>query len=345
MSRPLFRPGYARLSTYSPGVAPCPIDVSDNTNLFGVPPRAMAALRGLDPEAVTRYPVLYARTLRSAIARYVGARADEVTTGCGSDDVLDSIIRAFCEPGDRVAHAVPTFGMIPVFSRVNGIEPVAVPLRPDFDVDAEALLATGARVIYLCAPNNPTGTMISEGALNRVLERAPGVVVLDEAYAEFARDSSAALRHPRLIVTRTFSKAFGLAGLRVGYGIGPAELIAEVEKARGPYKVNAIAEHVAATALEQDLDWVREHVALARASRDRLAEGLRGLGIQPLPSAANFLLVPVRDSARIASAMRERGIAVRAFTALPGVGDALRLGVGPWPVMEQVLNALKEVLP
>jgi histidinol-phosphate/aromatic aminotransferase/cobyric acid decarboxylase-like protein len=167
-------------------------------------------------------------------------------------------------------------------------------------------------------------------------------VILDEAYAEFAGGSVAASApaHGRLLVVRTLSKAFGLAGLRVGYGIGAAALVAAVEKSRGPYKVSALSEHAAVAALTRDLDWVRARAAEAVAIRGRFARALAARGLSPLPSAANFVLVPVVDAAAVERAMRARGVAVRAFARLPRIGDAVRITVGPWSQMEAARDAL-----
>ncbi|HET7459089.1 MAG TPA: histidinol-phosphate transaminase [Gemmatimonadaceae bacterium] len=324
----------------------CDVDLSDNTNLWGAPPAALRAVRDAAEDSLSRYPTLYGGALKSRLAAYVGVAPEEIVTGCGSDDVIDSAMRAFAEPGDRVAHPTPTFSMVPVFARINGLVPVGVPLRDDYDVDADALLATGARIIYLCSPNNPTGTLTSADAVRRVVEHAAGLVVIDEAYAEFA-DESYASRAPgweRVVVTRTLSKAFGLAGLRVGYGVAAAPLVREIEKARGPYKVTAVAERAACAVLDENLPWVREHAALARANRGRLADALRALGLDALPSAANFLLVATPRAADLARGLRARGVAVRLHRALPGVGDALRVGVGPWPMMQRLLDALADTI-
>lgn len=339
------RASYREIPLYSAPAEPCELDVSDNTNLYGVPPSALRALSEPPSAAVTRYPAQYALELKAAIADYVGARPEQIVTGCGSDDVLDSAIRAFAEPGDRIAHSAPTFAMIPIFARLNGLTPVPVPLKKDWDADVDGLLAAKARIIYLCSPNNPTGTVISPEAIARIVREAPGLVILDEAYIEFAReDLKVQLSGERVLVTRTLSKAFGLAGLRIGYAVGAPAVVAEVEKSRGPYKINSLAERAAVAALRNDLAWVRERAEDVRRNRARLTEALKGLGLSPLPSAANFVLVPVPDAARIGQRMREKGVAVRAFVNLAGVGDALRIGLGPWEILEKVLSRLAEVL-
>jgi len=340
------RASYRALGLYDPLREPCEVDLSDNTNLFGVPPSAGRALAELAGPAVTRYPAVYARELKRALADYAGVAPEAVVTGCGSDDVLDSAIRAFSEPGDTIAFADPTFAMLPVFARMNGLVARTVPFRADGDVDADALLATGARVTYLCSPNNPTGAACSAATIARVVDGAAGVVIVDEAYIEFAAPhaSLAALapRRANLLVARTLSKAFGLAGLRVGYAVGAPPLVADVEKSRGPYKVSGPAERAAIAALESDRAWVGAHVAEVVANRARFATALRDAGRTVAPSDANFVLVRVADAAAAAAAMRARGVAVRPFPGLTGVGDAVRITIGPWPMMERALAALTE---
>jgi histidinol dehydrogenase len=348
------RSSYRTISLYNPDRTPSLIDLSDNTNLWGVPPAAKRALESATAQVVARYPSLYALDLKRALASYLGVRPDMVVTGCGSDDVLDSALRAFAEPGERIAYPDPTFPAIPIFARMNALEPVAVPLTTDYDADADRLLATGARIIYLCSPNNPTGNVLSRTAIERIVDEAPGVVILDEAYAEFAdRDATDLLgRSERLLISRTMSKAFGLAGLRVGYAVGSPALVAEVEKSRGPYKVNALAELAALTALTEDMEWVRTHVGAAIESRQRLVAALREIGLTPLDSQSNFVFVPLASAPLVAKQMRALGVAVRPFDGLPAVspalrvsgGDALRISVGPWAALQTTLEALETAL-
>lgn len=345
------------LPRYSPDVTPCAVDVSDNVNLWGTPP---AALRALTATAITasRYPSVYATTLRDAVLRYLGLSADrgvDAVSACGSDDVLDATMRAFGEPGDEIVFAEPTFAMIPMLARLNGLVPVAVPMTAGYAVDPQRLVERRAKITYLCSPNNPTSTALSRETVEYVVRHAAGLVVIDEAYAEFAPESFAALvtTAERLVVIRTFSKAFGLAGLRVGYGIGNAEVVEPIVRARGPYKVNALAESAAVAALTDGPDgigWVDEHAALAVRIRARLADAFRALGHAPAPPAGNFLFIPVAQARAIADGMRRRGVLVRALSGLPhdipalaaSGGEALRIGVGPWDAMEQVLDAFVE---
>ena len=356
----LARSAVRDLPVYAPDAVPCEVDVSENVNLWGSPPASLRALAEGSGERVHRYPSLNSTSLRTAVLRYLGlsgASGIGVVTGCGSDDVLDAAMRAFGEAGDEIVYAAPTFVMIPIFARLNGLVAVPVPLGPGYEVDPQRLVDRRAKITYLCTPNNPTSTVITREAVAYVVEHAAGLVLLDEAYAEFAPETFTSLvtRSDRLLVTRTFSKAFGLAGLRVGYGVGSTALVDLVMRARGPYKVNALAEAAAVAALApapDALGWVTEHAALAVTLRQRLADALRELGLEPAPTAGNFLFVPTSRAPALARAMRERGVLVRPMSGLPqdvaalrtAEGRALRIGVGPWNMMERLLEALREAL-
>jgi histidinol-phosphate aminotransferase len=334
------RSAYQSIALYGAERQQCAIDLSDNTNLWGMPPTAAAAAVAAATGA-TRYPTVYARGLKGALADYLGVEPSMIVTGCGSDDVIDSAIRAFADPGERFAHLEPTFPMAPTFARMNGLVPIGVPLTARFDADADALLATGARIIYLCSPNNPTGTLVSRGAIERIVAEAPGIVMIDEAYAEFAGVTSIDLlqRSDRLFITRTLSKAFGLAGLRIGYGAGAPALIAEVEKSRGPYKVNVVAEQAAYAAMTEDRAWVAEHVAEAVVNRGRLETALAAVpGFRVVPSCGNFVFVQVTTPIpALVAALCDHGVGVR------GYPDGIRITVGPWPLMQQCLDAIRVV--
>jgi histidinol-phosphate aminotransferase len=355
----LARDGIRTLPLYSADAGACPVDLSDNTNLWGAPPAARRALSDGAP-APSAYPTLYSAPLKGAILRYVGlerAAGIGVVAGCGSDDVLDSLMRAFSRTGARIAYPSPTFSMIPVLARLNGIEPVPVPLTATFDADVERIVDARAAITYLCTPNNPTATGLSRAAVEHVAAHAQGIVVIDEAYAEFAPEVFMDLvtRHERVLVARTFSKAFGLAGLRVGYGVASEELVGLVERARGPYKVNSFAERAVVAVLgegDDALGWVRDRAVEAVEVRTWLAGELRRRGFAPLPSVANFLCVPTARAQLLATRLRERGVLVRVVSAMPREvpafdaegGLALRIGVGPWDLMRQFLDALDEVM-
>lgn len=347
------RPDYRALSRYEPDRTPVAVDLSDNTNLWGTHPAALEAVRGADPDLLARYPALYADSLKAAVARRFGVSEAEVCTGCGSDDVLDAAWRACATPGGVVRHPSPTFSMVPVFSAMNGRDARDVPWSAALD-DPERLLEDDPVLVYVCRPENPTGALAARNWLDALLEaaaRRPGggpLVVVDEAYADYAGETLAGdvTRSHRVLVTRTLSKAWGLAGLRVGFGIGSPEIVDEVEKARGPYKVSRLACAAAVAALEDVEGWKERTVAEAVEIRERLAGALEARGLQPLPSRANFLLVPVAAGSALQKArdLRAMDVAVRPFTGCPDVGDALRVTVGPWPLIEAFLGALDTLL-
>jgi len=336
------RAAYQAVPLYDPKRAPIDLDLTDNTNLWGVPPSAERTMREIAVSMVTRYPTLYAAELKAEIASYLGVSADMIVTGSGSDDILDSAMRAFGEPGDVVAGSEPSFAMIPIFAQMNALQYAGVTERASQQPDADALLAKRAKITYLCTPNNPTGAVIARETIERVVTESAGVVFIDEAYAEFAGISSVELTKTsdRVLVIRTMSKAFGLAGLRIGYAVGQPSLVMEVEKSRGPYKLSALAERMAIAALRDDRAWVDEHVALAVSVRERMADALRAMGLAPMESYANFVCVPVANCVAVGQALRARGVAVRPFPALPHVGDTLRISVGPWPMVQRMLEAL-----
>jgi histidinol-phosphate aminotransferase len=338
----LARESYRDIALYSPPSGPVGIDVSDNTNLWGAPPAALLALATIGQDEVTRYPVAFEPALSAALAGYVGVSPSMIACGCGSDDLLDCAIRAFAEPGEVLCTPDPSFGMIPVFARTNGLSPVSVPLTSSFDVDADAMVETDARIIYLCSPNNPTGGAISRSIVERIVESARGLVIIDQAYLEFGGESYVDLASTGrpVLITRTMSKAFGLAGLRVGYGIGSPELITEVLKARGPYKVSALAERAALAALGNDRAWVVDRANDVITNRARFRAELSARGIASLESSANFVLVPLADCTATAQRLERAGIRVRALPGLAVIGDAIRVAIGPWDMMQQCVDAL-----
>ena len=252
---------YRGLACYVPDQAPVRIDLRDNTNLWGLPPGASRAIADA-ARSVCRYPGAYTPALRQALADYLSLDAEMIVTGCGSDDVIDASFRALADPGDRIAMLSPSFSSAVSFAKTNALTPVPCPLTSDWRANVDCLVALDARVIYLCSPNNPTGGPMPRHAIERLLARATAVIIIDEAYAEYAGVSACDLlgRFDHLLVIRTLSKAFGLAGLRVGYAVGHPGVVTEVAKARGPYKVNGIAERAAVAALSLDREWVSDRV-------------------------------------------------------------------------------------
>jgi histidinol-phosphate aminotransferase len=372
---PFPREAYQPLEPYAPDRRPVEVDLSDNTNRWGAHPGALRAIREADPESLLRYPSVYADGLKAALSARYGVPASAISTGCGSDDLLDSVFRAAGEPGDGVAYLPPTFSMVEIFARMNGLEPRPVASPPPEAPgalgalpDPEALLAAaagdgsrGPGLVYLCRPNNPTGELQPRGWVDALVQgsaalgdRAP-ILLIDEAYADFASDAylkDAPSLH-RVLVVRTLSKLHGLAGLRVGFAVGSPEVIREVEKSRGPYKVNRLAELAALAALNDPEGWVEDVRIEMLKGRARLTFELAARGYTPLPSAANFVFVPVDDAVALTAYLRIKGIAVRPFAApetetdasVPTLGDGIRISVGPPHEIDALLAALDDLNP
>lgn len=354
---PFPRDSFRALKRYTPIEDPVEIELSDNTNLWGCHPDALPVMREAVAGDISNYPQAYSSDLRDAVAAKFDVPGECVITGCGSDDVLDSTFRAVCGPGSGVAFPDPTFLMIPHLLVVNGLRgiPLGDAYRPP---SPRQLLDADADLIYVCTPNNPTGTALSRAWIDELLDGVGStgpVVILDEAYYEFGVASPGydpgdgslverALAVPRIMIARTFSKAYGLAGLRAGFGIAHPDLLGEVEKARGPFKVGLLAERAAAAALRDRSGWLEPTVREIVACREQLVAELQRRGGAPLPSSANFIMLPVPAPAvEVTRQMIDRGIAVRPFPNVPGVGEALRVTVGPPPVIERFIEAWEEI--
>ncbi|MFN8573617.1 MAG: histidinol-phosphate transaminase [Gemmatimonadaceae bacterium] len=330
--------------TYDADSAPARFQLADNTNAFGSPPSLPRALADARSDVGTAYPSTYSADLRELLAEYVGVRPEQVVVGCGSTDLIDCALRAICEPNARVAFMYPTFVMVRPLIQCNALDPVAVPLGADFSLNVDALLKEQPDLVYLCSPNNPTGTTIPSQDVERVLDGWRGPVLLDEAYAEYAGTSlaSRAPDYGRVVVLRTLSKAWGLAGFRVGYAVGARSLIRPMEQVRGPFRLSSLSERIAAAVLRSDRTWMEATVEQTREMRERMVGALNARGIFPPSSKANFLLVPVADAVAAAADLRRKGVAVRPFPGVPGVGDALRVTIGPWEAMQRIIETLTE---
>lgn len=316
------------------------IKLDANENPYGPSPRALKALGELRYAHI--YPDPESRALRAALAAFSGAPFDSLLAGSGADELLDLLARVLLDPGDGVVVCPPTFGMYSFDTLLNGGRVFEVPRRSDFSLDLPALkdLARKERpkILFLASPNNPDGVLLDKEQLGELLD-LPLLVVLDEAYIEFSRESGrlgelkSSLAMPaqvdNLAVLRTFSKWAGLAGLRVGYGAFPGWLLPFLWKAKQPYNVN-VAAGAAAIASLQDLDWLAGNVERIKAERERLFELLKQIPyLEPYPSDANFVLCRVKG--RPAAGLKERlaleGVFVRYFNNRY-LQDYVRISIG-----------------
>lgn len=321
-------------------------------NPFPLPPALREALgRRLADVALNRYPAERGDLLRAKLAERAGMPADcDIMLGNGSDELISLLALACDVPGNTVLAPLPGFVMYAMSAKLQGLPFIGVPTTADFELDLPAMLAAVREhrpaLVYLAYPNNPTANLWDDAAIDAIIEAAPGLVVIDEAYQPFAaRDSMARLkRHEHVLLMRTMSK-FGLAGVRIGYLIGRKPLVAEVDKLRPPFNISVLNCEAALFALEHVDEYARQ-AAIIRSERDRLLAALRDLpGVKPFPSEANMILARVADSAAAFAGMKARGVLVKNVAGLhPLLANCLRLTVGTPDENVKMLQALKESL-
>ncbi|HHJ98504.1 MAG TPA: histidinol-phosphate transaminase [Actinobacteria bacterium] len=298
-----------------------------------------------------RYPDPLATRLRELIAQANGLDAANVLVGNGGDEIILDIILAWGGPGRKLVDMPPTFAMYEIDARVTGTRVVEVPRNAEFEVDGESLLAAVADqdpdIVVVSNPNNPTGTMTAETLLIELLNATDAMVLVDEAYFEFSRQTMRPHmeRHPNLVILRTFSKAFSLAGLRAGYLLAQADVIRELTKVRQPYSVNRFTQIAASLAFRERMVFeagVRETMR----NRDRLVHGLAQMSeVAVFPSEANFVLFRVDQAAAIwRDLLHDHSILVRDFSRTPGLEDCLRITVGTEEEVDRFLQAMDEIL-
>jgi len=295
-----------------------------------------------------RYPDPLQRSLKQRVAALKGVGADRLFFGNGSDEPIDLIFRVFCEPGrDNVVAIDPTYGMYRVSADINNVSYKTVHLNPDFSLDATRLLAAvdeHTKVIFLCSPNNPTGNDLEAEAVKRVLDTFKGITVIDEAYVDFAdRPSYLTLLedYPHLIVLQTFSKAWGMASVRLGMAFADPTIIRYFNTVKYPYNINLLTQRFVFEALDQ-ADRTRQWVAMLLAERSVLAQGLGRLPLikKVYPSDANFVLVKVDNPNAVYTYLVDKGIVVRNRHTVSLCEGCLRITVGTSEENKQLLDAL-----
>jgi histidinol-phosphate aminotransferase len=325
------------------------IKLDANEHPYGMPPHAAAALRQSD---ATRYPDAAASVLRAALASYTGIPAEHIVVGDGSDELLHLLCFITLEPGDEVITCEPTFSVYALCARQCGARVISLQRDEHFDIVPSQLLeAVGPRtkLIFLCSPNNPTGNPLPLALVEQALSLGK-LVVVDEAYIEFGGEPVLPLfqKWPNLLVLRTFSKFFGLAGLRVGYGLFPPELAEAFHQVRAPFNVNRAAQDAALAALNEDLPLLLERRDELLQERERLYQAISHLpGFRPFPSQGNFLLIQVEqplEAHRAIETLAQAGILVRTFSS-GRLRDSFRLTIGTFEQNERVLVALSQATP
>jgi len=320
--------------------------LNDNANLFGMNPAVTKVVETFDFSRLWAYPSENSDTLRERIASEHGVSAEEVIVGNGSDEILDITSKCFLNPGDALCAPTPTFSMYKFYGRLHLARIVEKLLKRDFTLDPDRLLEERAKMTAICQPNNPTAVLFDSTSVKRVLNESYGIVMLDEAYGDFCGSNMLkdVMGSEHAIDIRTFSKAYGMAGLRVGYAVSRKEIIDELRAVRTPFGLNSFAEAVAISALD-DRKWVDEVVARVKSERMYLAGRLMSLGFQVYPSDCNFLLCrsPVPGPALV-SALRGEGVAVRDCNSYPLLENHIRITVGPRPMLDVLLEKLEHLL-
>jgi len=327
------------------------VKLASNENPLGPSPMALAAAQDALHD-MALYPDGAGYALKAKLSAKLGVAASQIVLGNGSNDVLDMVAQTFLTPETSSVHSQHAFAVYPIATQTAGAHNIAVPAR-DYGHDLVAMRAAirdDTRVLWIANPNNPTGTFLPWAEIEAFLESVPAqvLVVLDEAYGEYLPppercDTAAWLaRFPNLLITRTFSKAYGLAGLRVGYGLGHPEVIDLLNRVRHPFNVNLPALAAAEAALDDEAFLARSY-ALNTAGMAQLVAGLAELGIETVPSKGNFLLVKVGDAARINTELLKRGVIVRPVASY-GLPEFLRVSVGLAGQNARFLDALKACL-
>ncbi len=345
-----FRENIEKMVGYVPGEQPGAgervIKLNTNENPYPPSPAAMKALAGLDGEALRRYPDPSATRFRKVVSEVLDVPLDWIIAGNGSDEILTMILRACVGPGDAVAYSVPTYVLYRTLTQIQAGRWVEIPYGEDFSLPADALAEASAAVTFVASPNSPSGTTYSVEQLENLAGKLRGVLVVDEAYVDFADGDCLDLvrRRENVIVLRTLSKGYSLAGLRLGFGVADPEVLEGLQKVKDSYNVDAVAAAVGAAAFA-DQDHKNANAEKVKASRAKLAEQLTGMGFRVWPSQANFLLTrpPAGDAEAIYQGLTAGGILVRYFNQ-QGLNDKLRITVGTDEQNAAMIQALRKII-
>ena len=342
-----FRETIEQMAGYTPGFQPKTADVvklNTNENPYPPSPNVLKAVAKLTPENLRRYPDPGAETFCIAAAKVLGVRPENIICTNGGDDLLNICIRACCDADRPMAYAKPTYSLYPVLAQLHGCK--AIEIDRDATGSLDRLAEINAALTIVCNPNAPTCDLLPIDALAKLAGRLAGVLLIDEAYVDFAEQSAIQLvaDFDNVILLRSLSKGYSLAGLRFGFGIAGTRLIGGLQKVRDSYPVDAVA-IAAATAAIQDQKYQKASVEKVKAERSRLTDQLRTMGFEASDSQTNFILArsSKKEAKDVYDALVKRNIFVRYF-ALPGLEDKLRITVGMSEQNDQLLEALKEIM-
>jgi len=344
----LFLPHIAGMTGYAPGEQPRQAEViklNTNENPYPPSPRVLAALGEACHDGLRRYPDAEAREVRQQLGRLFDLPVEQILVGNGSDEILNIIVRSFAGAGQPVALLHPTYPYYRKLLELQDARAVEVEFPEDYSLPA-SFPPREARLAFLANPNSPSGTLFSPDDVRRAVGMTDGMVVVDEAYVDFAVGGSLDLVREcnRVIVTRTMSKSFSLAALRIGFCFAAPEVIAGLWKVKEHYNVNALSQVAAAAALE-DVAWMQANARRIQTTRDRLTSCLQDLGFAVWPSQANFVLarLPSPPAREVYEHLRDRGILVRYFSE-PRLSDCLRIAIGTDPEIDALLAEIESLV-
>ncbi len=343
-----FRENIERAEGYVPGFQPRRTDVvklNTNENPYPPSPAVMNALAEIEPEQLRRYPDPVATEFREAAAELNGVSPECVMCCNGGDELLNIALRCFCDQDRPVAYPVPTYSLYPVLANLQNCPAIEIPFDEEFNLPAR-LTTTAAALTIVCNPNAPSATLVSTNELASLADELNGVLLIDEAYADFAEEKAASLIEnlDNLIVLRSMSKGYSLAGLRFGYALANPDMIAGLMKVKDSYNVDTVAIKVATAAIK-DHNYFSENVDKIKAQRNTLTERLAALGFDVPASHTNFVLArcPDHNAAQIVEKLAERNIYVRYFDK-PGLADKLRITVGAAEQNDKLIAALQDIM-
>lgn len=344
-----FRPSVDAMAGYVPGEQPKPgtpiIKLNTNENPYLPSPNAIAVLKNLDPEWLRRYPDPYANDFRQATSEALNIPKDWIMVGNGSDDMLNVVVRACAEPGRKVVYPMPTYVLYRTLTEIQDADRLEIPYGENNQLPLDALIEAQGAVTFIASPNSPSGHVVAMSDLRQLAANLNGVLVIDEAYVDFAEETVLPLveQFQNVIILRTLSKGYSLAGLRLGFAIAQPHLIRGLFKVRDSYSVDAIATLVGAAAM-RDQDYKNECAEKVKRSREKLAIDLKQLGFKVWDSQTNFLLTqPPGNAAKIYEALKQQNILVRYFNQ-PNLDDKLRISVGTDEQNRILINTLSQIL-
>jgi len=343
-----FRENIEEAKGYEPGFQPKQTDViklNTNENPYPPSPQVLKVLAEIEPEQLRRYPDPIGNEFREAAAEVNGVQPENIMCCNGGDELLTIALRAFCDESRPVAYPVPTYSLYPVLAKLQNCTAIEIPFDSEFNLPVK-LTSTNAALTIVCNPNAPSGTFISVGELASLADELKGVLLIDEAYVDFAEETCVSLvkDFDNVIILRSMSKGYCLAGLRFGYAIARPDLIAGLMKVKDSYNVDAIAIAAAAAAIK-DQEYFKENIEKVKKNRDLLAAQLRALKFKVAKSWANFVLAESKNckASVIYDKLVQQNIYVRYFD-LPGLKDKLRITVGTSEQNDKLILALKEIL-